>query len=131
MPEQKASANILLVDDDPVQVQIREAILRDAGFNITIATSAEAALALLCAPNEGPKIDAVVTDHVLPGASGADFVRDMRRSNPSMPVIVLTGMLTAEAEYCDSDVTFRAKPVPPAELIQVLRAALAQRGRRE
>jgi DNA-binding response OmpR family regulator len=125
MPSE-ATAHILLVDDDPVQVQVREAILHDAGFAVSIATSAEAALALLRSEHPQGKIDAVITDHILPGASGAEFVRSMRGIAPQLPVIVLTGMLTAQDEYGGSDVIFRAKPLAPADLIAILRAEIVR-----
>ena len=117
-------ASILLVDDDPVQVQVRERILHDAGFSVAVATSAEAALALLRADLESSRFHAVVTDHVLPGASGVEFVRQLRIMRPSIPIMVLTGMLTAEPEYQGTDVMFRVKPVHPADLIETLRKAL-------
>jgi DNA-binding response OmpR family regulator len=126
MPEPIGAIHILLVDDDPLQVQVREAILHDAGFRVTVATSAETALALLRSDHQACKVDAVITDHVLPGASGAEFVRSMRKLAPSMPIVVLTGMLTAEPEYQGSDVIFRAKPVPPADLIETLRTEIAR-----
>jgi DNA-binding NtrC family response regulator len=119
-------ASILLVDDDPVQLRVRETILHDAGFNVAVATSAEVALALLRADQYANKFNAVVTDHVLPGASGVEFVRQIRSMRPMLPVIVLTGMLTAEPEYQGTDVTFRVKPVHPAELIETLQAALRE-----
>ena len=123
---EKNPGSILLVDDDPVQVRVRETVLRQAGFTIAVATSAEAALALLRADHESNKFDAVVTDHVLPGASGVEFVRQIRGMRASMPVMVLTGMLTAEPEYEGTDILFRVKPVPPADLIDTLRAALRE-----
>ena len=126
MADPEVSAHILLVDDDPVQVQVREAILHDAGFRVSIATSAEAALALLNSDHQSCKIDAVITDHVLPGASGAEFVRTMRRLAPAMPIVVLTGMLTAEPEYRGTDIVFCAKPVYPAQLIETLRSEIAR-----
>jgi DNA-binding NtrC family response regulator len=51
---------VLLVDDDPGQLRVRELILRNAGFIVHIATSAESAMALLRAVPE--KIDVVVTE---------------------------------------------------------------------
>src|SRR5438105_3775265 len=110
MSSEQNPAHILLVDDDPVQVQVRETILHDAGFNVAVATSAEAALALLRADHQSGKFKAVVTDHVLPGASGREFVGQIRSMRPNMPVVVLTGMLTAEPEYQGTDVMFRVKP---------------------
>ena len=67
---------VLLIDDNPIQLRVRETILRGAGFQVSIATTAEGALAVL--RTAANKFGVIVTDHVLPGASGADFVRELR-----------------------------------------------------
>jgi CheY-like chemotaxis protein len=112
-------SQVLLVDDNPVQLQIRETILRNAGFAVAIATSAEGALVLL--RTAGHHFGLVITDHIMPGASGADFVRRLRASGDHIPVIVLSGLLDAEMEYEGLNVAFRLKPLPPAELIELVR----------
>ena len=38
---------VLLVDDNPLQLSVREAVLRKAGFQVSVATTAESALATL------------------------------------------------------------------------------------
>jgi DNA-binding response OmpR family regulator len=119
------NSKILLVDDDPLQVRVREAVLRDADFRVLIATSAEAALALLRVNSSPVRADAIVTDHMLPGASGAEFVRGVRRLHPTVPIVVLTGMATAEQEYAGLNVAFLVKPVPPDELIYTIKTLLA------
>ncbi len=117
-PEHMLS-QVLLVDDNPVQLQVREMILRNAGFSVAIATSAETALVLLRTANQ--HIGLVITDHIMPGTSGAEFVRRLRASGDQMPVIVLSGLPDAEQEYRDFDVIFRMKPLPPLELIELAR----------
>jgi len=102
-------------------------VMRDAGFEVCIATTAESAMALLRSDPAGPSIGAIITDHVLPGASGADFVRQLRSINPHVPVIVITGLLDAEPEYAGLNVAFRQKPCPPQELIALVRQAMRQR----
>jgi CheY-like chemotaxis protein len=109
---------VLLVDDDPGQLRVRELILRNAGFIVHIATSAESAMALLRAVPE--KIDVVVTDHFLPGRTGAELVRELRQELPTVPVLVLSGVPDIEQEYEGLDARFQMKPVPPGELIRVL-----------
>jgi DNA-binding response OmpR family regulator len=118
---------VLLIDDNALQLRTRETILRNAGFLVDIATSADAALALLKSEPLASNIGAVVTDHVLSGASGADVVRQLRHSHPDLPVIVITGMPGVEAEYEGLDVHFRPKPCPPAELIALVRACTQAR----
>ena len=123
--ERNSDTKILLVDDDPLQVRVREAVLRDADFQVLIATSAEAALALLRVNSSPVRADAIVTDHLLPGASGAEFARSVRYLHPTVPIVVLTGMASAEHEYAGLNVAFLVKPVPPDELIYTIKTLLA------
>ncbi len=115
---------VLLIDDSPLQLRVREAVLRDAGFEVCIATTAESAHALLRSEPVGQSVQVIVTDHVLPGASGADFVRQLRAIKPAVPVIVITGLPEAESEYEGLGVIFRQKPCPPPELIMLVRNAM-------
>lgn len=117
-----AQGQVLLVDDDAGQLRIRELILRNAGFIVHIATNAESALALLRAVPD--KIGLVMTDHFLPGLTGADLVRELRTSLPAMPVVVLSGMPDLEDEYEGLNVNFRMKPFPPDELIRIVQQSL-------
>ncbi|HUI84848.1 MAG TPA: response regulator [Candidatus Binatia bacterium] len=115
---------VLLIDDNPVQLSIREAVLRDAGLQVSAATTAESALATLRSLQDS--IGVVVTDHVMPGTSGLDVVREIRGISRALPIIVLSGLVEAEPEYDDLDVIFRAKPFPPQELIALVRSSLQQ-----
>jgi DNA-binding response OmpR family regulator len=115
---------VLLIDDSPVQLRVREVVLRDAGFEVLIATTAESANALLRSQSVGDSIGVIVTDHMLPGASGADFVRQLRQIKPTVPVIVITGLPEAETEYDGLNVVFRQKPCPPSELIALVRDSM-------
>ncbi|HEX8927068.1 MAG TPA: response regulator [Terriglobales bacterium] len=112
---------ILLVDDDPIQLRTREAILRSAGFMVSIATNVESASVLL--RTAAKHIGMVITDHLLSGATGATLVRQLRNAQSQIPVLVLTGLPEAEADYEGLNVKVRHKPLPPEELI-----ALAHEG---
>ena len=72
------------------------------------------------------RIGVVVTDHLMPDCSGSELVRQIRASNDWLPVIVLSGLAEAESEYEGLEVVFRPKPLPPPELIELVRASLAQ-----
>ena len=115
---------VLLVDDNPAQLSVREAVLRKAGFEVSLATTVESALATLRVLRGS--IGVVVTDHLMPGGSGLDLVRQLRISDNWVAVIVLSGMPEAEAEYHGLGVIFRPKPLPPPELIELVRASLAK-----
>lgn len=120
-----SAQQVLLIDDDPLQLRVREAVLRDAGFEVDVATTAESALALLRS-HTGARIGTIVTDHILPGVSGSVFVHALREIRPDVPVIVISGMAEAEDEYAGMDVRFRTKPCPPPELIALVKQALTR-----
>jgi len=78
---------ILLVDDDTVYLQRLTRALRDRGFTVSAAESAEAAL--LAASDLEPQ--AAVLDLKLPGASGLVCLRELRAAWPDIRVLLLTG----------------------------------------
>ncbi len=115
-------SEILLIDDNPLQLKVREAVLRNAGFQVLLATTVDSALAML--GTFADRIAVVVTDHLMPEHSGADLVRNIRATNDWLPIIVLSGLIEAETEYHGLGVVFRAKPFPPTELIELVRSSL-------
>jgi len=114
--------DILIVDDDPMQLRIRQAILCSAGLAVHTATDVEGALELL--RTKADDIGIVVTDHTLIGGTGADLVRELRRTSPLLPVIVLSGLPDVESEYEGLNVTSRYKPYPPDQLIREIQNAV-------
>ena len=113
---------VLMVDDDPGQLRIRQSVLRTAGLEVNLASNAEGALEIL--RSKGCEIGVVITDHLLPGLQGADLVRELRRLHPSLPVVVLSGMPDIEPEYDGLDAIVRFKPLPAGELIQLVHGLL-------
>jgi DNA-binding response OmpR family regulator len=120
--------DILVIDDNPTQLCVREAVLRGAGFSVLTAESAEQALALLHDHAASAGLRVILTDHVLPGASGDAFVRELREFSPSVPVLVISGMDEAEQEYEGLDIKFLHKPCAPEDLITQVREALKSSG---
>ena len=114
---------VLLIDDNPVQLRAREAVLRNAGFETQIANTQESALALLGSKAAG-SVGAIITDHIMPGSSGAEFVSALRAAKPGVPVIVISGLAEAESDYRGAGVIFRQKPCPPEELIALVRSSM-------
>lgn len=115
---------VLLVDDNPIQLSARQMVLNQAGLAVQVATSADSALALLRSLSQAQNIGVVVTDHIMPQATGSEFVRLLRDINPQVPVIVISGMPEAQQEYEGMNVIFRQKPCPPAELIDLVKTAV-------
>lgn len=110
-------ATILLIDDNAVQAATRQTILKRAGYFVIAVLSPERALEQF-RNNEYPsRIDLIITDHIMPGMSGAEFVRQVRSFEPRIPVLVISGLAEAEEEYSGLDVVFRQKPLLPDSLL--------------
>jgi DNA-binding response OmpR family regulator len=115
---------VLLLEDHPLQLQAREAVLEAAGFAVTSARTAEDALVHVRDAAASAKFNAVITDHVLANGNGVAFVRKLRALAPDIPVIVMTGLAEAEPEYSELNVTFLQKPYPPEEFVRAVEKLL-------
>ena len=87
-----AKEEILLVDDDATVVDALAAILRDAGYQVTAARSAEDGLRR--AQRSAP--DVAMVDIWLPGMDGLQLLEALKRALPRLPVIVISGHGTIE-----------------------------------
>jgi CheY-like chemotaxis protein len=117
---------VLLIDDNAIQAATRQTILRRAGYFVIVALSPGRALEQF-QRNEFPAdISVVITDHTMPGMNGSQFVRELRKTQPSMPVMVISGLEEAEYEYAGMNVQFLLKPLPPDLLLSNLRDLVAQ-----
>src|SRR5580692_5200814 len=100
-------AAILLVDDNPVQAATRKAILSHSGNHVFVAANAQEALKLLEDTGFTNNISLIITDHLMPKMNGPQFVAQLRTQLPNVPVLVLSGMPGAEAEYDGMNVLYR------------------------
>ncbi|HQI77565.1 MAG TPA: ATP-binding protein, partial [Candidatus Latescibacteria bacterium] len=80
---------ILVVDDDPMVREVLGRMVRAMGHEGILVDGAEAALVAL--EQDGPKIDLVMSDVLMPGLSGLDLIEVLRRAWPTMPVLLCTG----------------------------------------
>jgi PAS domain S-box-containing protein len=101
----------LLVDDEELVRMSTADMLMDLGFEVIEAGSAEEALRLVDA---GERPDLLVTDHLMPGMSGADLARTLREKAAGLPVLIVSGY--AETEGIAPDLPRLTKPFRNAEL---------------
>jgi CheY-like chemotaxis protein len=113
----RMSATILLIDDNAVQAATRQTILKRAGYFVIAVLSPERALEQLRNNDFPEPIDLILTDHIMPGISGSEFVARLRAFQPNLPVLVISGMAEAEEEYEGLSVEFRLKPLLPDNLL--------------
>ncbi len=117
----RMTANLLLIDDNAVQAATRQTILKRAGYFVIAALNPARALEQIQTGEFPAEIRLVITDHLMPGMSGVDFVRALRKTHKALPVLVISGLQDAEEEYAGLDVTFRMKPLLPDNLLETVR----------
>jgi DNA-binding NtrC family response regulator len=113
------SATILVVDDDPVQRRLLDAMLKRFGYEVLTAEGGDQALALL--GDESQHIDCLVLDLVMPGRDGMAVLAALRERSIATPVIVQTAngsIETVVSAMRAGAVDFVVKPVG-AERLQV------------
>ena len=82
------SVNVLLLDDDPVNLHLRGAILRQHGYASVSATTIEEATQLL------DQIDIAVLDyHLGHGLFGTEVASKLRKRRPHVPIIIMSATL--------------------------------------
>lgn len=93
LPEVHHRGRILVVDDEPLVRLGTAEMLRDEGYEVEEADSAETALAL------GPfdRFDCVVTDFLMPGLNGVELAQRLHTDRTALPILLLSGYADLEA----------------------------------
>lgn len=85
------SAHILIVDDNNMGLLARRTVLEELGYRVQTCPSPHEALEQ-CANFH---FDVVVTDYKMPRMNGIEFIRELRRQHPGIPVILVSGFVDA------------------------------------
>jgi len=123
---------VLLVDDEPANIQIVNSILKDT-YKTRIATNGAKALELA---NQDPPPDLILLDVMMPGMDGYEVCSRLKESaqTKDIPVIFLTGQTEIDDETRGFEVgavDYIHKPFSPAVVQARVRTHLALRGIRE
>ncbi|PXA88741.1 sigma-54-dependent Fis family transcriptional regulator [Caulobacter sp. D4A] len=116
---------VLVVDDDPTQRRLIQAVLEREGFAVSHAESGDAAMAHLAA---GAPADVILLDLVMPGLPGQEALKEMRARGYAQPVIVLTasgGVDTVVKAMQAGATDFFIKPASPERITVSIRNALS------
>jgi FixJ family two-component response regulator len=84
---------ILIVDDEESLVKLVTETLAELGYTTAGFTTSASALAAFFADPE--QYDAVITDESMPGTSGSELIRKMRAVRPTIPIVLVSGYLSA------------------------------------
>lgn len=119
---------ILIVEDEPAMVELLRYNLESDGFDVVSAHDGEEGL--LAVEEEQP--DLLLLDWMLPGVSGIELCRRIRRDgkNSALPIIMITARGEEHDRVRGLDIgadDYVTKPFSPAELMARIRALLRRR----
>ena len=114
---------VVIVDDDPLVLNATGAVLQDLGHRVTEVASAEEALQIL---EDGPDIDMLITDHAMPGMTGAQLVSEVNIRWPALPVVLATGYAEIPTDLSDG-ATRLSKPYDRMGLAKAIAKAMEDR----
>ncbi len=117
---------VLVVDDDQSLRRVMEMQLEDLGCEVLTAASGQEAIEILSAH----AVAVVLTDLKMPGVSGLDLVRTVKKHYPGSLTVVITAYGTIETAVTamrDGAYDYLTKPLNDAQLAAVLKRALEHR----
>lgn len=123
-PEMSTPILLLLVDDDETVRLVLQDALAEGGFEVVIAETGEAALAIL--DQQSARFRGLVTDVNLgDGPDGWDIARHARELIPEMPVVYMSGASAHEwTSHGVPNSTIVQKPFAVAQLVTAIAARI-------
>lgn len=119
-------ANILVVDDEPIERQALTEILRLEGYYVASVANGEASVDYIRLNN----VDVMILDLRMPGMSGLDVIKVVSRISPDVEIILLTAhgsMETAIDALRNRVHDYLLKPASPAQILESVERALTRR----
>jgi len=83
---EKAIATVLCIDDEQTALQLRQTVLESAGYKVLTAKSGALGIQAF---KSGP-VNAVILDYWMADMNGMQVAREIRKLNPSIPIIILS-----------------------------------------
>ena len=121
-----SAARLLVVDDDQNLLELAKARLNSANYDVAVAVDAEEAIKATTTRN----FDLSIVDLRIADQDGMTLMERLRRVNPGMPVIILTGHARIESAIeamKRGAYTYLTKPFDPRELVLQIERALESR----
>ena len=119
------SETILLVEDENSVLALAQRMLELRGYKVLPAGNGTEALRIASVPNQ--RINLVLTDVVMPGMNGREFVEALQATSPGIPVLYMSGYTNDDIirrGLTDSTVAFLQKPFTAKSLTRLVRTVL-------
>jgi PAS domain S-box-containing protein len=121
----RGTETVLLAEDEQDVREVAREFLESAGYTVILAANGEEALAR--AGEHSGAIDLLVTDMVMPGISGLELVRRLRRARSDFGVIYMSGyseQAAVESARVDQSAVVLTKPFSRAAILRTVREIL-------
>jgi PAS domain S-box-containing protein len=121
------SGTILLVEDEPMILEVTEAMLKLQGYEVLVASTPTEALRL--ADQRRGDIGLLMTDVVMPEMNGRDLAQRLQALSPGLKCLFMSGYtadVIAQHGVLGSDVHFIQKPFSMEEVVTKVRLAMAE-----
>jgi CheY-like chemotaxis protein len=116
-----AAPRILVVDDEEAITYVFERYLSMAGYDVSVADNGSDAVRA----GEGRAFDLLITDFRMPGMNGVEVIHALRRLQPGLPALVISGN-PIEAGTMPEGVRFLSKPVSMPDLLALIPSLIAR-----
>ncbi|MEO8199968.1 MAG: PAS domain S-box protein [Gemmatimonadota bacterium] len=121
----RGSETILLVEDEVAVRRLARRVLRQQGYVVIEASSGREALRL--AAEHPSQLDLLLTDVVMPGMSGPELAEQLRKEQPSLRVLYMSGYADEALGHhgvLRDGLAFLQKPFSPQDLTRRIRESL-------
>lgn len=122
---EQVKRTLLVVEDDVAVRLLMKRVFERAGFAVLAASHGDEALEV--SRRFGSRIDALVTDVIMPGMGGGELTRRLRRERPNLRVLHVSGYTAGtlrQQDIIDAGDAFLQKPFTPQALLARLNDAL-------
>jgi len=116
-----AAETILVIDDDPMILNLVDLMLQKHGFSTLLAGDGQTGLEIF--KENSATIDLILVDMLMPGMNGKKVIEEVLRLHPDCKIILLTGYAT-DLEELDGVRDIIQKPISLDRLHQQIRQVL-------
>ncbi len=123
LPAGHGETILVIEDEEAVRTVVRD-LLRSRGYRVLLASDGPAGLEIY--RRQGKEIRAVLTDMMMPAMQGEEVVRELRRLNPDIRIVAMSGMLGERGSEDDASgrLAFVPKPMTGQALVGALQGVM-------